>query len=161
MKSPDFYYDGKTIPFENDSFGLVISTQVLEHVPSPAMLIREMVRVLKPGGILILTLPFVYPEHEIPYDFFRFTRYGIEALLEENGLTLQLLEPDTTAIEAMAVMTNVYIVNNLVPGIRGFSALFSLFFCFPIQAVAMAVSRVMPDNKSFYLNNIVCASKAA
>jgi SAM-dependent methyltransferase len=161
MKSPDLYYDGKTVPFGNDSFDLVISTQVLEHVPSPGMLVREMVRVLKPGGVLILTLPFVYPEHEIPYDFFRFTRYGIEAILAENGLTLQFLEADSTAIEAMAVLTNVYIVNNLVPGIRGFSALFSLIFCFPIQLAAMAISRVLPDNKRFYLNNIICASKAA
>ena len=64
----------------------VVCTQVLEHVPRPWDAVRELARVLRPGGVLILSVPHLSAIHEAPHDYFRYTRYGLTALLEEAGL---------------------------------------------------------------------------
>lgn len=71
------------LPFLDNTFDLLISTQVLEHVSDPAQAIAEMHRVLKPHGRLCLTLPQGWKEHQAPHDFFRFTRYGLAHLLQQ------------------------------------------------------------------------------
>ncbi len=76
------------LPFQNDSFDTVLSTQVLEHVPDPRLLIAEMARVLRPGGVLILSAPMTWPLHEEPYDFYRYTTYGLKNLLHSNRFTV-------------------------------------------------------------------------
>jgi SAM-dependent methyltransferase len=66
------------------SFDAVMCNQVLEHVVDPALTLSEIRRVLKPGGILLLSVPFIYCEHGMPYDFRRFTAGGLEALLRDH-----------------------------------------------------------------------------
>src|SRR5436190_14960421 len=65
----DVVYDGKKIPFPDGEFDYVFSTEVMEHVPEPKDFLNEIYRVLKPGGVLIMTVPFMVPLHEEPYDF--------------------------------------------------------------------------------------------
>lgn len=81
--------DLSSIPVENDRFDLVLCTQVLEHVPSPNQVMRELCRVLKPGFRLWLSTPLFYEEHMQPYDFFRYTRFGLARLFEEAGFTVE------------------------------------------------------------------------
>lgn len=159
LKAPDHYYDGRTLPFPDGSFEGVICTQVLEHVPDPGLLLAEMNRVLKPGGKLIMSLPFAWQEHEIPYDFFRYTRFGIKSLLNRSGFEVGDLIKDTGTIEALAVLVNCYIVHNLVPPIRGVGSLIVLTVCFPIQLVAKILQKILPDKNHFYINIIVSAKK--
>jgi SAM-dependent methyltransferase len=73
-------FDGRSIPFADASFDHVLCTEVLEHAEDPAGLMAEIHRVLRPGGTLILTVPFAARVHHAPYDFNRFTRYGLAAL---------------------------------------------------------------------------------
>ncbi len=159
MKLPDQFYDGNTLPFSNDSFDLVLSTQVLEHVPNPCDFLKEVARVCKPEGIVVISLPFVYPEHEEPHDFFRFTQYGIEELLSKAGLTVEAIRRDSSSLETVAILINIYIVQNLVPNIRGFGRLYSALLCFPIQVAAMIASSILPDTGRLYLNLVVSARK--
>lgn len=84
-KGPDHYYDGKRMPFEDGAFDTVVSFQVLEHTPDPEGLLREMARVSKKGGLLILTAPFSFRLHEEPHDYFRFTPHGLRFLCEKVG----------------------------------------------------------------------------
>jgi SAM-dependent methyltransferase len=81
--------DLMTIPVENNRFDLVFCSQVLEHTPEPAKVLKEIFRVLKPGGALWLTTPLFYEEHEAPYDFYRYTQYGLKYLLEEAGFSIK------------------------------------------------------------------------
>ena len=74
------------LPFTANSFDTVFSTQTLEHVESPHLAVAEMARVLRPEGYLILTVPQTWRLHEQPYDFYRYTRFGIQHLLEQSGL---------------------------------------------------------------------------
>jgi SAM-dependent methyltransferase len=71
------------IPVPDDSFDIIICTQVLEHVPYPSAVVKEFYRVLKPSGKLFVTVPQGYGIHGEPYNYFYFTRYGLELVLRE------------------------------------------------------------------------------
>lgn len=81
----DVFYDGQNIPFASHSFDTVVSFQVLEHVKEIDQIMQEINRVLTNDGVFIGTVPFVWPEHEMPYDYQRWTVEGIQHLLELNG----------------------------------------------------------------------------
>lgn len=76
------------LPFADATFDTVVSFEVLEHVTDPARMVREIRRVLKPGGHVILTTPFLWGEHCQPHDYFRFTQYGLARLFAEAGLSV-------------------------------------------------------------------------
>ncbi len=73
------------ISFPDNSFDTVFSTQVMEHVDNSDKMMSECNRVLKPGGHLILSVPLCWELHEEPYDFFRFTKYGLKELSDRNN----------------------------------------------------------------------------
>jgi SAM-dependent methyltransferase len=77
------------IPVENERFDAIFCTQVLEHLPDPVSVLRELNRVLKAGGKLYVSAPLFYEEHERPYDFFRYTRYGLRSIIEHAGFDVQ------------------------------------------------------------------------
>jgi SAM-dependent methyltransferase len=89
---PDYVCDLAQIPVEDARFDHVLLTQVLEHIPEPPTVLAELHRVMKPGGTLWLTAPLFYAEHERPYDYFRYTRYGLRHLLEGAGFAVQEIE---------------------------------------------------------------------
>ena len=72
------------MPFKDDGFDTVISTQVLEHVEKPWIMVGEINRILKSGGICILSAPFMAPYHADPQDYFRFTREGMKSLFQDD-----------------------------------------------------------------------------
>lgn len=79
------WYKGDVFPMQSSSYQLVICSQVLEHSFEPDQLLAEMFRVLQPGGLLLLSIPFCWPEHEQPYDSQRFTSFGLRHRLELAG----------------------------------------------------------------------------
>jgi SAM-dependent methyltransferase len=90
--APDVLASGFALPFIDACFETVLATQVLEHVPEPELLLREVARVLRPGGVLILTAPLTWPLHEEPFDYFRYTEYGLRYLLEKCGYRVEHLQ---------------------------------------------------------------------
>jgi SAM-dependent methyltransferase len=84
--------DLTSIPVEHNTYDLVLCSQTLEHVPEPKSVLRELNRVLKPGGELWLSAPLFYEEHEAPYDFYRYTRYGFTYLLESAGFKVKRID---------------------------------------------------------------------
>ena len=80
----DVFWDGKTLPFKNGSFDNVVAFEVLEHVFEVENAIYEINRVLKPGGGLLVSTPFMYREHEGPFDSARYTSWGINYLLGKS-----------------------------------------------------------------------------
>ena len=88
----DYVCDLADIPVEDARFDHVLLTQVLEHIPEPRAVLAELYRVLKPGGTLWLTAPLFYAEHEKPYDFYRYTQFGLRHLLEGAGFAVREVE---------------------------------------------------------------------
>ena len=82
---PDVVWDGVTMPFEDDSFDCAIATEVFEHCPDPELVMKEAHRVLKPGGMLFFTVPFLWPLHCVPHDQYRYTPFALERHLQRAG----------------------------------------------------------------------------
>jgi 2-polyprenyl-3-methyl-5-hydroxy-6-metoxy-1,4-benzoquinol methylase len=80
------------IPVEDARFDRVICNQVLEHVPDPAAVLRELARVMKDDGRILLSTPFFYHLHNRPYDFFRYTPYSLRKLFQDAEFEVEQLE---------------------------------------------------------------------
>ena len=82
---PDLEWDGKTIPLPDSSINCVLATEVFEHCPQPENVLKEISRVLKPGGVLFFTVPFLWNLHNIPNDEYRYTPFSLNRHLENSG----------------------------------------------------------------------------
>lgn len=81
------------LPFPNESFDTILMTEVLEHISEPSGAFKEVYRVLKPDGHLILTTPQSWALHEAPYDYYRYTRCGLQYLAEKSGFKVEYIKP--------------------------------------------------------------------
>lgn len=99
------------IPVPDNTFDVVVSTQVIEHVPDPASAILEMSRILKVGGSLYLTAPQISPVHGIPYNFFFFTNIGLKKLFEDSSLEVIFIKPRGGVFCVLAKILNILPVN--------------------------------------------------
>jgi SAM-dependent methyltransferase len=94
--------DAQALGIREASFDVVLCTEVLEHLPEPQRAIDEIFRVLVPGGQLLLTTRFLFPIHDAPHDYFRFTKYGLRHLLRR--FEISELEEETDAVGTVAVL---------------------------------------------------------
>ena len=81
------------MPIENDLFDAVLCTQVFEHLEWPRESAKEICRVIKPGGKLYLTVPMAQNEHQVPYDFFRYTSFGLRSIFKHAGFQYVKVNP--------------------------------------------------------------------
>src|SRR3990172_6267056 len=88
----DVVADARALPFAAGTFGVVVSQEMVEHVDDPFAVVREMARVLTPGGWIYLQAPFIIGYHPVPEDYWRFTRTGLRRLVERAGLTLMRVD---------------------------------------------------------------------
>lgn len=93
--SADIIASLESLPVADDTFGAVLCTEVLEHVPQPEAVLAELHRVLAPKGQLCLTVPFVWPVHEEPFDFYRYSPYALRSIFETAGFCEVLVKPRT------------------------------------------------------------------
>jgi SAM-dependent methyltransferase len=101
-ESPDVTAPAHALPIEDVSFDVVLNTQVLEHVPEPGRVLRELHRVLVEGGRLYLTVPLVWELHELPHDYYRYTPSALAYLLEDAGFTDVVIEPRNDCFATVA-----------------------------------------------------------
>ena len=160
-KRADIYYDGKRVPLENSSIDHVFSAEVFEHVFNAPELFREIYRVIKPRGTLILTCPFVWPLHEEPYDFARYTPYALQSLLIEAGFEKVTMKSCGHPIEAIFQLTLSYVTGHFIPRIPILGGALRIFFCGTINLSARVLSRFLPSDGKLYLSNVVVATKAS
>lgn len=83
--APDLLWDGSAIGLRSGSIDIAFATEVLEHVPDPSPVLAEVHRVLRPGGRLVFTVPFLWPLHDVPNDEYRYTPFALERVLRAAG----------------------------------------------------------------------------
>ncbi|MGB3921681.1 MAG: class I SAM-dependent methyltransferase [Minisyncoccia bacterium] len=101
-RKPDIVADAENLPFKDGEFSVVLSTEMLEHVRNPNKVEKEIRRVTAQGGTLILSTRFVFPLHDTPHDYWRFTKYGLQELFKEWQI-IELI-PETKNFSAVAVL---------------------------------------------------------
>jgi len=106
---PDYIFDGHYIPFEDNSFDMILAAQVIEHTINPWKFCSELQRVTKMGGILQIEAPQSYPYHAEPYDFFRFTFTGMRSLFSQCEVLKAEITEGNAAMVAVTISN--YIVN--------------------------------------------------
>lgn len=90
---PELEWDGLHIPLDAASVDSAMATEVLEHCPDPVAVLREVERVLVPGGFFFFTVPFLWPLHDVPYDEYRYTPFALERLVVQAGFTQVRVQP--------------------------------------------------------------------
>ncbi len=120
-RRPDVHITDNKIDVDSGSADLVLLTEVLEHVYQPREALLEIRRILRPGGHLIGSVPFAIGEHEIPFDYFRYTSFCLRRLLEDTGFEVVELEVvgdmlgvvATTSTKAGMVIPKMLVAANL------------------------------------------------
>ena len=85
--------DLTALPFRSGVFEAALNIVTLEHVLEPQQVVRELARVLAPGGRILLVVPHEWEVHQAPHDYFRYTRYGLGHLLSQAGLEVEQIAP--------------------------------------------------------------------
>jgi SAM-dependent methyltransferase len=158
----DVFYDGRSLPFPDNHFDSVFSSEVFEHIFNLPEIITELKRVIKPGGRILVTCPFSFGEHETPADYARYTSFAMKHMFTNNGFRIIAFEKTGGNIEAITqlriVYWNLHILSVLknIPVIR----LLSRKFFFSTNNVAARIlSKILPFRQDLYLNNILLAEK--
>jgi len=155
----DIYYDGKTIPFDDNRFSAIFSSEVFEHVFDIDKLIPEMKRVLKPGGKMLVTVPFAWNEHEVPNDFGRYTSFGIKHLLKKHGFSVINYEKSGHFAAVVAQLIPLYIHELIDTRNKNLNLLRNLLLISPFVISGVIFSFILPRNYSLYFNNIILVEK--
>ena len=104
------------LPFASSTFETIVCSDVLEHLFEPALVWREMSRVLSPGGTVLMNVPFLYPIHAHPHDYFRYTGFALDRFARMNSLEVLVLEPVGGLLEVIADIAGKAIAKGPVVG---------------------------------------------
>jgi SAM-dependent methyltransferase len=159
----DVFYDGKTLPFPDNHFDSIFSSEVFEHIFNLPEIMAELRRVLKPGGKILVTCPFAFGEHEIPTDYARYTSFAIKHMFQANGFRIIRYEKTGGSIEAITQLRIVYWNLHILSGLRHIPVVRTIarkVFFTANNLAALFLSRILPYRQDLYLNNIILAEKA-
>ncbi|MCI0401859.1 MAG: class I SAM-dependent methyltransferase [Gammaproteobacteria bacterium] len=149
--TPDLFADAQALPLRDVSVDCVVLLDVLEHLPRPEVCMREIRRVLRPGGKLVLQVPFIYPIHDAPLDFYRWTRFGLEALAEGAGFCIEDEVAFGQPLESACLLVNIALSKTVINWIhrRHVAAIFILllpFLIFFSNVVSWAAAKLAPKD---------------
>lgn len=155
----DFYYDGTTLPFQDASFDAVFSSEVMEHIFNMNESLQEINRVLKPGGKLLFSTPFIFPEHEQPYDFARYSTFGLQHLLEHHGFKIIEHIQIGHATQAILQLWTYYVSTSWFTKSPLLNWISRLIFVFPANLLGLFLPKVLPNTSGFFASHVVLAEK--
>ncbi len=155
---PDCFWDGYKVPLESSTFDNAILIEVLEHMPKPENTLKELSRLLKKDGNLLITVPFLWTLHDVPNDEFRYTPFALKRMLEENNFEVINLESFNNWHGSMASMLALYARRGCPVKFR---KIFS-FFIFPVVKYLMkkdSGSNKAVFNEGQMITGIWCLAK--
>lgn len=171
---PDVLADAKKLPFRKNSFDIALLIQVLEHVDSPNKVVKEAARVLKPDGVLILSVPFFYPLHDMPYDWGRYTITALKSFVAQAGLHVVKIKAQGGFFEFWLQMLNTFLIKRIydiiLPGFKihsfvllvfiGLLSIPTILFNSLLIVIIGFISRLFPKYPNYFpLDYLVIAKK--
>jgi SAM-dependent methyltransferase len=154
-KCPDFWFDGQRLPFADGTIDGLLCTQVLEHVFEPDAFLGELSRVVRPGGHLLISVPFVWDEHEQPYDFARYSSFGLAHLAEKHGFSVESAQrtlPDASIFLQLWLAYWYKVVRNW-PGFLRKALVVAM--AVPANVIGLVLARLLPSSPDLYLDNVM------
>lgn len=158
----DVFYDGKSIPFHDEYFDSVLCSEVFEHVFNLDEIVLELNRVMKKGGKILITCPFVWNEHEVPHDYARYTQFALRSILQKGGFEIIDYSKSGNFITSIFQLWVLYCHTVIYPRANRFFLLrwvYKFTFVLVPNLTGKLMNVIFPENKSFYLNNIILAKK--
>ena len=150
----DVFYDGQTFPFEESAFDSLVFFEVLEHVFNPDTFFKQIKKVVKPNGRCLITIPFIWGEHEQPYDFARYSSFGLKHMFDQHGLEIVEHKKYLTDLRLIFLLINSYlytVFKRFLPGPLAW--LFIIPFSMVNNFLGL-ISWIFPSNKDLYFGNI-------
>ncbi len=155
----DIFYDGKHLPFPDNSFDAIVCTEVFEHIADVEKIVIELRRVLKTNGRLLLTVPFVYKEHDMPYDYRRYTMNGIVTLLEDKNFIILSKEKLGNFIETIFQLWALYMNECFFCNSKYVNVFVNFFLLSPFIFFGVVLNLLLPKKTSLYIHSIVLCAK--
>lgn len=158
-KKAEYFYDGNTFPFFDKEYDSVVVNQVLEHVFNPHLFLSEVNRIIKNGGILLITVPFVWDEHEQPSDYARYSSFGLRYILEDHGFAVIEQRKSVNDIRVLFQILNGYLYKKILTQNNYLNVFLTILLISPFNLFGELLSKIMPQNDDLYLDNIILAKK--
>ncbi len=154
----DVFYQGNRLPFEDHKFDCVVSFEVLEHVFNPQEMLPELNRVLKKDGLILVTVPFCWNEHEAPFDYARYSSFGLAHLLRSNGFEIVEAHKTGRYPNVIAQLIILYFFEFFRKwGKTGYAV--TLLFSVPLSLLGITLGYLLPHNETLYFNVVLLARK--
>lgn len=166
---PEILAEASNIPVPKESYDTVLMLTVVEHLYKPQEAFNESYRILKKGGNMILTVPFMYPIHDRPHDYYRYTPFALNKMLKESGFKVLVLRPQGSFLEFWLLSLICFCLKsikyNLVKSFNPFRIVYTLalfLFCIPLSLfsnVIIALTRPIVESSSDFPIYITAIAK--
>lgn len=150
--NPDVYGDAQSLPFADESTDGVLLLDVMEHLPQPDNCLGEIERVLVKGGVLIIAVPFLYPIHDAPLDFRRWTLYGLREIIKKHGFIIKNEKHHGNLLESSGLLMNIAMSKTVLNWIHQKNPLALLIVFLPfvvllINSLSFLLTYFSPEDK--------------
>lgn len=148
---PDVFADGGQLPIKDACIDTVLLLEVLEHIADAQSVVAEIHRVLKPGGSLLLSMPFLYPIHDAPYDYQRYTPYGLQHILRLNGFDVNWIKARNQGFSTVGLLATISCADAVLSSLKkkSWTAIFIplLVLAIPIINITTWAFSFFPDSE--------------
>lgn len=156
----DLFGTAYEVPAEAASFDSALCSAVLEHLEEPEQAVRECHRVLKPGGVAVYSMPFIWHLHEEPRDFYRYTKYGLLHLFEKCGFEVLEVKALSGFFTTFGTLLAYYVMRLNRYRLLRWSGLVTLM-AFAFQLAAWGLDSISRDERYTWMYMVAARRKAA
>lgn len=153
------YYKTLRLPFGNSSFDNVVSFQVLEHHRNPQEMMREILRVCKKNGFILITMPLIWGLHEQPHDYFRFTENGFLELIKNNKYKILETRKQGSVFSTVSVLLNDYLTNFAMRNKQAYFISIIIYLPFLLFSYLCLILDKIFRSENIFLNYLVIIKK--
>lgn len=160
----DILGDAAALPIADASVDVVALLDVLEHLPDPALAVGEAARILREGGKCLVHVPFLYPLHDEPYDYQRWTQYGLTRLFSSSGLAIHEIAATTHPVASAAALLSLALAQGVLDALQRrtpacLAVPFVVVLVVTANVIGWTMSRILPTSQFMSFSYRVVAVK--